>query len=660
LSAGLLTLSGCFLLGGGRDRALLAYKSVSTVAGLEGKLAEPFGIAVRDGEVYVSDGEAGSILKLGPDGTVQVFASGLNAPSPIAFLPSGDLVVADTGSHTIRQVDPNGGVKIVAGIDNVTGSVDGPAHTATFNGPIGLAVHEDGGIYVADTYNDRIRLIRSGQVSTLTGGIRGFADGPSSGAQFDTPLGLALWNDKLLVADSGNGRVRVVEVNGDVWTLAGTGDGEFRDGALSQSGFAMPTAIAIDGGVIFIADGNAIRAIGRRAFPFVETIAGDRRGYVDGRSARSRFNRPSGLAFGGGGALLIADSDNQVVRAISDGGIGREAGQRDIDARRVSASEFKALQPPRWPYDPPLDPREIAGTLGEIRGEISDGKNPVWFHNGLDIAGTYGELTKFIRTETVLDPNAAQNFGSSRELLRLPTIGYIHLRLGRDKSDTPFPDGRFQFDRDISGKLIDVRVRRGSKFAAGDILGTLNSMNHVHLIAGRSGSEMNALAALTFPGVTDSIPPVIEEVSLSTANWSEIETGSGNGRIKLTEKTRVVVRAYDRMDGNAERRRLGVYRIGYQILSGGSPLAETDWKISFDRMPSNDAVPFVYAQNSRSGATGETIFRYIASNRVSGEDFSEEFLELTALAAGEYTLRVYAADLFGNTASKDIILEVVK
>jgi DNA-binding beta-propeller fold protein YncE len=649
--------AGCSLLLDRKPVASLTYSSVGTFSGRDVKIGEPFGIACREGSVYISDGETGSVTRIDPDGAANVLANGLNTPSAIAFLPNGDLVVADTGSHTIKKVVKDGTVELVAGVENVIGSADGPAASATFNGPIGIAVSEkDGSIYVADAYNDRIRLIQNGQVSTFAGSSRGFADGPWSMAKFDTPLGLALWHDKLLVADSGNGRIRVIEPTGDVWTLAGSGVGGLRDGPLLQASFVTPTAIATDEGRIFVADENAIRVIGRRPFPFVETISDDERGYSDGPSRRSRFNRPSGIAIGTAGELLIADSDNHAVRVLSDGGSGREVTRDEIESHRMTASAFRQLQPPRWPYDPPMNPREVAGTLGEIRGEVSSKKKPTWFHNGLDIAGAYGEVAKFIRAETVLDPHSAQNFGTSRELLRLPTIGYIHLRLGRDKNDNPLGDRRFQFDRDASGKLSDVRVARGARFNAGDALGTLNAMNHVHLIAGRSGSEMNALDALTFPGISDSISPVIERVELLGEDWSEVK----GERTRLGEKQRIVVDAYDRMDGNAERRRLGVYRLGYQVLSSGLPLSDTDWTIVFDRMPSNGAVSFAYAPGSRSGATGETRFRYIVSNRIGAEGFSESFLDSATLGPGSFTLRVYAADYFGNTASKDISFEVIR
>ena len=120
---------------------------------------------------------------------------------------------------------------------------DGPALEALFNGPTGVAVFPDGRVAVADTYNDRIRIIENGIVRTLAGGERGFADGLA--ARFDTPLGIAIWRgDKLLVADSGNRRIRVVEPDGSVWTLAGDGGYELRDGLPASASLVGPTAVS--------------------------------------------------------------------------------------------------------------------------------------------------------------------------------------------------------------------------------------------------------------------------------------------------------------------------------------------------------------------------------------------------------------------------------
>lgn len=638
------------------------FSKVRTFAGSKREFGEPFGIAINEGKVYVSDGDRGKIWRISAAGEVSEFASGLDTPSGIAFDSNGDLIVADSGSHTIKKINSKGEIVAIAGVEGQSGFADGDTRGSLFNGPIGVAVAPDGTIFVSDTYNDRIRVIEKGKVATLAGSSRGFADGVRSNAKFDTPLGIAIWNDKVLVADSGNRRIRMIELDGTTQTFAGSGGGELRDGTLASASFVELAAIAVDkNGLIFIADGNAIRMAGLRAFPFIETISDDDRGFRDGNAYRARFNRPSGLAVDENGELFVADSNNQAVRLFTNTDRGKEITQDEKNAMRYSAAEFRDLQPPRWPYDPPANRREVAGTLGEIRGEIAENNDQSWFHNGLDIAGAYGETARFIRGEKVLDPRAAENFGTLRELLRMPTVGYIHLRLGRDKDGKSFGDKRIQFEFDINGNPVGVRVPRGSRFEAGEAVGTLNQMNHVHLVAGRTGSEMNAIDALILPGLTDSIPPVIDGVTLFDENWNEIETETFSRRIKLAGKTRIVVRAYDRVDGNAARRRLGVYRLGYQILKADKdPLTDINWTIAFDRMPSNAALPFAYAKGSKSGATGETIFNYIVSNNVKGDGFNEAFFDAATLPAGVYTLRVFAADYFGNTASKDVIIEVTK
>lgn len=621
------------------------YTDVTTIQYAGSGLVEPYGLAVNGDTIYVSDGANGTVREI-RNGNSTILASGLNTPSAIAVLRGGDLAVADTGSHTIRRISSEGAVTIIAGVGGVIGSADGPASGATFNAPVGLAADADGTIYVADTYNDRIRVIRDDVVSTIAGSRRGFADGSGVEAKFDSPLGLAIWNDKLLIADSGNARIRVMDKTGGVQTMGGSNERGSIDGLLSAARFVRPTTITTDSlGRIFVVDDDTIRVIGARIFPSVETLAGDRRGYSDTTSRSARFNRPSGLGIGRGGEIYVTDSDNGAVRIISD-----------VAPPNTARAEFPPDPLPlasRWPFDPPDKPREIAGTLGEIRGELGPENKPVWFHNGLDIAGAYGEVTKFIRDETVLDPHSAENFGTSRELLRLPLIGYIHLRLGRDKENRPFGDPRFQFDHDAVGKIIGLRVRRGTRFRSGDAIGTLNAMNHVHLIAGRGGREINALAAITLPGIGDSIAPVIEDVALYTEDWKRIEPERDVARV--SGKLRVVARAYDRMDGNSERRRLGVYRLGYQLLSADdAPLGDIAWTIRFDLMPENRAVPFAYAIGSQSGYTGETVFNYIVTNRIDGDSFEEGFFDTTGLPPGKYMLRVFASDHSGNLTSRDV------
>lgn len=640
------------------DRKPLTY--VTTFAGINKEFGEPFGIAKRNGEIYVSDGERGAIWRISKDGKSQIFTDKLDTPSQIVFDSKGDLIVADSGDHTIKKIIKDGSIEPIAGVGGESGFLDGDVNSALFNAPIGVSVFEEK-IYVADTYNDKIRVIENGTVSTLSGGQKGFADDRNgTNARFDTPCGLALWNGKLLVADSQNHRLRVVETDGNTWTLAGNGNAVGKDGVLSQSSFVEPLAVATaETGEIYVADRNSLRVIGQRIFPMVETVSGGRSGFTDGKIRSAKFNRISGVEVDSNGNIYIADSENQFVRVISrDPEIGKELSEQNFDEIQITAKEFRESLPGRWTYDPPENTREIAATFGEIRGEMDDPDHDVRFHNGLDIVGGYGEKAIFIRDEKVLRPTAVQLFDTTRELIVMPTLGYVHIRLGRDVKQIPFNDERFMFTFDSDGKPSGVRVPRGSKFRSGEVIGTLNTFNHVHLIAGRSGREMNALDALILPGVSDSRLPTIQKITLYDEKWREFETGRANSRIELTGKTRIVVEAFDQMDGNSDRRKLGVYHLGYQVLDlEENPITgfeKAKWTIRFSTLPDPRAVKLVFAKGSKSGATGETIFRYIVTNEIDGRKVGENFFDASKLKEGKYLVRVFAADFFGNVVSKDI------
>jgi hypothetical protein len=121
--------------------------------------------------------------------------------------------------------------------------------------------------------------------------------------------------------------------------------------------------------------------------PVVRTISDETRGIQDGTILGARFNRPSGLSVTSFGNLLISDSDNRLVRRISPTRSGHEITKSDIDGLRDKPDDFRTLQPARWPYNPPDRPRDIAGTMGELRGEVPEVNDVARFHNGLDIAG---------------------------------------------------------------------------------------------------------------------------------------------------------------------------------------------------------------------------------------------------------------------------------
>jgi sugar lactone lactonase YvrE len=651
-SCALLIASSC-----SRPKESPGLHATHTFAGLHREFGEPFGLAFGpDGLLYVSDGEKGKIFRVARDGASSVFASDFDTPSAIGFDAYGNLFVADSGKNVIFKVDASGAATVFAGVEGRRGYADGESMSALFNGPIGLAVW-GGKIYVADTYNDKIRIIADGRVSTLAGSQQGYQDGTGSVARFDTPFGIAARADgSVLVADTGNRRLRLVMPDGRVSTLAGGKDGAARDGTYFQSRFELPTAVSLAGnGSIFVSDGNSVRVLGRGIFPIVETLSGEGRGYSDGPLEKSNYNRPSGITVDAAGNVFIADSENEVVRVISGQEMGTDitpAGKLELE---IKPEGFRALQPARWPYDPPLRARDIAGTLGEVRGTIGPDKQ-AWFHNGLDVAGAYGETARFVRSEKVLRPDAVQNFDGLRELIRMPELGYIHIRLGRDSGGNPFQDSRFQFSRGAGGALTSVRVARGTKFAAGDAIGTLNRMNHVHLIAGRVGSEMNALDALGLPGLRDSIKPTIEEVKFFDRNWNLLsDNRAAAAPTRLQGLVRVVVRAFDRMDGGAANRKLGLYRLGYRLVrKDARDDLNTRWTISFARMPDEGAVNFVYAPGSESGYSPVTKFDYIVTNKVDGKNYAEDFLDAGSLEKGRYILTVEAADFYGNVAEKSV------
>ena len=166
----------------------------------------------------------------------------------------------------------------------------------------------------------------------------------------------------------------------------------------------------------------------------------------------------------------------------------------------------------RWPLAPQDGWHEVVGTLGEVRGDYS-GESRHHLHGGLDIRGDVGATVLAIADGKVSSPSAAWNFDGLSEGLGLGALDYIHMRVGRTPRGDLLDPVRFQLLHDLSGDPSRIRVRRGTRFAAGDALGTVNRMAHVHLSIGPSGYERNAIA-LGFAGFTDAYPPRIDEVAL--------------------------------------------------------------------------------------------------------------------------------------------------
>ncbi|PTL77678.1 N,N-dimethylformamidase beta subunit family domain-containing protein [Vitiosangium sp. GDMCC 1.1324] len=209
---------------------------------------------------------------------------------------------------------------------------DGSGSDARFQGPSGLAVTPAGQVVVADSINNRIRLVQTDPdrtVITLAGnGDLGYRDGEGSQAMFRNPTGVAVGPaGEIYVADSGNYAIRRLDRGPSGWqvsTLAGVGfKSGFADGPARKAYFGRPMAIAADkAGNLYVADQDNQRIrMYRAATGEVVTLAGNG---VLGREdapqgANAHFGYPSALALGNGGELYVLDGASQLVRRISAG-----------------------------------------------------------------------------------------------------------------------------------------------------------------------------------------------------------------------------------------------------------------------------------------------------------------------------------------------------
>ena len=277
----------------------------------------------------------------------------LNAPQGIAVGPDGTVYVADTGNQRIRAI-AKGQIGTFAGSGVAGFSGDGGGATvAMLSGPSALAMDASGALLVCDTNNQRARRVSAGVIATVAGdGVEGFAgDGAAAiAAELDMPAGVAVASDgRIFIADSHNNRLRVVETNATIETFAGTGVAGFAGdgGAAAAAQIFLPRGVSVDaaGDVIF-ADANNQRLRMVNAAGTISTIAGS--GWqgvaADGSvAAAGALNTPRGVAVSSFGAPVFADTPNQMVREVAaNGDIYTVA---VLAAPRVSRVSISAAQP---------------------------------------------------------------------------------------------------------------------------------------------------------------------------------------------------------------------------------------------------------------------------------------------------------------------------
>ena len=242
------------------------------------------------GTIYAADTESNRVLKIdrnGPSSTVGDGDSRASTPGALAWSvatdAAGAVYIADAGAHRVRKVDASGRGTTVAGTGTAGFSGDGgPATSAMLSFPAGVAVDGAGILYIADLQNMRVRRVdRNGVISTVAGsGRRGFGGdgGPATRASLNRPNRVAVdRSGALYIADVGNHRIRKVDARGTITTVAGNGRAGFSGdgGPATRASLDEPWDVAIsDQGTLYIADTNNSRIRAVAPTGDITTVAG--------------------------------------------------------------------------------------------------------------------------------------------------------------------------------------------------------------------------------------------------------------------------------------------------------------------------------------------------------------------------------------------------
>ena len=269
-----------------------------------------------------------------PDGAKATDAKVIQ-PFGVDFAPDGSLLLVEmTGGERLRKIAADGTISTLAGTGKkgVPGD-DGPGNMATFNGMHNLIIAPDGGIYLADTFNSRVRKfdLKTGAVSGFAGtGKKGFSGdgGPAAKAEFNQTICIAFGAGakSMYVADIANRRIRAIDMStGVVTTVAGNGkSGEPKDGELAVSQPLIdPRAVAADAkGNLYILErgGHRLRVVSPDGK--IRTVAGTGKagkGGDGGPALQAPLNGPKYLWCAKDGSVLIADTENHQIRRYLPG-----------------------------------------------------------------------------------------------------------------------------------------------------------------------------------------------------------------------------------------------------------------------------------------------------------------------------------------------------
>jgi len=328
------------------------------------QLYSPRGLAIdSSGNLYIADTNNGRVRKV-TNGVITTVSgnlaiggssSQLFKPQGVAVDSSGNLYIADTNNNRVLEYS-NGEIGAIAGFGGTAGfSGDtGPAISAQLNLPAGLAVDSAGNLYIADSGNNRIRLVSKGVITTIAGnGTLGFGgdNGPATSAELNAIKISVDSSADLYIADSYNNRIRKI-TNGIITTIAGGGS-SLSDGP-ATSAQLYPNDVTVDStGNLYVAASLYANSIRKISGGVISTLAGvsNPSGVQlgdTGPATGARLNSPQGVALDSAGHLYIADTANNSVREISSGVINTVAGSRIAgfsgDAGPASSAKLNAPQ----------------------------------------------------------------------------------------------------------------------------------------------------------------------------------------------------------------------------------------------------------------------------------------------------------------------------
>lgn len=287
-----------------------------------------------DGNNQIISTSAGDgIAGFGGDGGPATSAM-LNVPTDVKLDGAGNLYIADSVNNVVRMVTAATGIiQTIAGIGGLAGySGDGGHATqALLSNPGGLAFDGNHTLYISDSFNNAIRKLdlSTGIITTVAGtGIAGYSGdgGPATSGQLNNPWGIALGNNgSLFIADLSNNRIRKVSPTGILSTFAGNGTIGFSgdNGPATAAQLNVPADVAVDvAGNVFIADsGNSLVREVNVSTGMILTHSGNQSRYSDGGGAAadntSVFDGPYALFFDGPGNLYVSDMFHQMIRMLT-------------------------------------------------------------------------------------------------------------------------------------------------------------------------------------------------------------------------------------------------------------------------------------------------------------------------------------------------------